>query len=145
MVVWLDNLREILRINGVDDPKIIVEKCKCNDGNIDVRCTNHIIHNCIQSLKAKSSSEGSNKLVKLKKLGIVWDDYTKYCIEMQNIVEQELESEIRDDKTAIYEDFIAIVMIIIREFVLHIIFILTRPIGPSSHISNMIKAKNETR
>ena len=59
LVVRLDNLREILRINGVDDPKIIADKCDCNDGNIDVRCTNHIIHNCIQSLKAKSISEGS--------------------------------------------------------------------------------------
>jgi len=94
LVVRLDNLREILRINGVDDPKIIADKCECSDGNIDVRCTNHIIHNCIQSLKVKSISEGSTKLLKLKKIGIVWDDYKKYCIEMQNIVKSELMSEV---------------------------------------------------
>ena len=96
LVVRLDNIREMLRINGVADPKLITEKCKCSDGNTDVRCTNHIIHNCIQTLKAKSKSEGSTKLVKLKKLGIVWDDYKKYCIEMQHIVENELKSEIID-------------------------------------------------
>ena len=96
LIVRLDNLRELLRVKGIDDPQIITDGCDCTTGAVNVRCTNHKIHNCIQKLKSKSATEGSKKLTKLKDLGIIWDDYKNYCVEMQKIVEHELSSKVVD-------------------------------------------------